>query len=192
MGIDDRSLFLSLSLRSRQLLDRSLLLRLSLRSISLFLTDFIFLESRRQLAVNNLDRVARTWMSPKYYEFFSSQRLEQGLDITNKNDDRSDALQFRSKCNSFDWFMNRVAYNNSLYFPPKQIASLAEGKLKNVGNGFCVGLARTGRFLKFYECEKVTQTVTFEWWESITIRLGFIYQISYHAVYLRRLILVNH
>ena len=74
---------------------------------------------------------------------------------------------------SFDWFMDQIAYNNSLYFPPKEISRLADGKLKNIGNGFCIGLSKSRRFLKFYECNKVGEKASFEWWEAITFSNGF-------------------
>ena len=104
------------------------------------------------------------------------------MNATNQNDDVSKSQKFRSKCMSFDWFMDQIAYNNSLYFPPKEISRLADGKLKNIGNGFCVGLGRSRRFLKFYECHKVGEKASFEWWEAISFRNGLIGTFLYVKV----------
>ncbi|KAF1658789.1 UNVERIFIED_CONTAM: Polypeptide N-acetylgalactosaminyltransferase-like 6, partial [Eudyptes robustus] len=84
----------------------------------------------------NYKRVAEVWMD-EYKEFLYKRRPEM-KDVSPGNLTKQLAIRAKLKCNSFDWFMKNVAFDQDLFYPNVEPPDSANGELKNVEVQKCV------------------------------------------------------
>lgn len=131
--------------------------------------------SRMLTTLHNNKRVVETWFSKPYKDYYLEAN-ENARDIN--TGDKSSVLELRNQCHTFDWFMQNIAYNMTLYFPPVALDNIAYGKIMNDGNRYCITHNEKTRFIKFADCADVTDRWKLSWHEDIQQEIGKLWSLN--------------
>ncbi|CAF3391363.1 unnamed protein product [Rotaria socialis] len=95
----------------------------------------------------NHKRVAAVWMD-EYAEYVYNRN---GNMRNVKPGDISKQLELRKKleCKSFKWFMENVAYDLPLYYPPVPLPPYAQGEIRNWNSSLCIDTKHGGEHATF-------------------------------------------
>ncbi|OQR76833.1 putative polypeptide N-acetylgalactosaminyltransferase 10-like, partial [Tropilaelaps mercedesae] len=84
----------------------------------------------------NYRRVAEVWMDEYKNYLYNRRPHYRNLDYGDIS--KQKALRERLKCKSFQWFMEKVAFDQPLRYPPIEPPDLAWGKIRNVAAAKCL------------------------------------------------------